>query len=107
MKDIEDHVVATVATQWRQLGNQLNVNQNSLDVLQHDYPNNCKECCSRMLADWLDQNTHENTTWEILIDAIHRLPTGMFYQATIIITQLARHRQQKCNLTYLMPYVAS
>ena len=81
MKDIEDHVVAAVATQWRQLGNQLKVNQNSLDILQHDYPNNCKECCSRMLADWLDQNTHENTTWEILIDAIHRLPTGMFYQA--------------------------
>ena len=90
MKDIEDHVVTTVATQWRQLGNQLNIDQNSLDILQHNYPNNCEECCSRMLADWLDQNTHEKTTWEILIDAIHRLPTGtLLYQATIIVTQFS------------------
>ena len=82
MKDIEDHVVTPVATQWRQLGSQLNIDQNSLDILQHNYPNDCEECCSRMLDDWLDQNTHENTTREILIDAIHRLPTGMFNQVT-------------------------
>ena len=84
MKDIEDHVVTIVATQWRHLGNQLNIDQNLLDILQHDYPNDCKECCSRMLDAWLQQNTHENTTWGILIDAIDRLPTGM-NQATIII----------------------
>ena len=88
MKDIEDHVVTSVATQWRWLGRQLNIDQNSLDILQHNYPNNCEECCSRMLADWLDQNTHENTTWEILIDAIHRLPTGTSLSShTIIVTQ--------------------
>ena len=77
MKDIEDYVVTVLATQWRQLGNQLNIDENSLDILQHDYPNDCKMCCSRMLADWLDQNTYKNTTWEILINAIHRLPTGI------------------------------
>ena len=77
MKDIEDHVVTRLATQWRQLGKQLNIDQNLLDILQHDYPNDCEECCSRMLDAWLQWNTHANTTWGILIDAIDRLPTGM------------------------------
>ena len=50
MKDIEDHVVTTVAIHWRQLGSHLNIDENSLDVLQHKYyRNDCEECCSRML----------------------------------------------------------
>ena len=77
MKDLEEHVVTRFATQWRQLGYLLNIDQNSLDILQHDYPNDCKECCSRMLDDWLQENTKEITTWEILINAIDILPTGM------------------------------
>ena len=73
MKDIEEHVVTRLATQWRQLGNQLNIDDNSLDILKHNFLNDCKECCSRMLDAWLQ----ENTTWEILINAIDKLPTGM------------------------------
>ena len=67
-------MVTRFATQWRQLGNQLNIDHNSLDILQHDFPNDCKECCSRMLDAWLQ----ENTTWEILINATDKLPTGMY-----------------------------
>ena len=77
MKDVEDHVVTRLATRWRQLGEHLNIDQNSLDILQHNYPNDCEECCSRMLADWLDQNTYENTTWGALIDAFDKVSTGM------------------------------
>ena len=77
IKDIENYIATTLATQWRKLGEQLNIDQSSLAILQHNYPNDCEECCNRMLADWLEQNTHENTTWEILINAIDRLPTGI------------------------------
>ena len=77
MKDVEDHVVTRLATRWRQLGEHLNIDQNSLDILQHNYPNDCEECCSRMLADWLDKNTHENTTWGALIDAVDKVLRGM------------------------------
>ena len=73
MKDLEEHVVTRLATQWRQLGYLLNIDQNSLDILQHDYPNDCKVCCSKMLDDWLQENTKEITTWEILINAIDRM----------------------------------
>ena len=76
MKDIEEHVVPCLAIHWRQLGKFLNIDQNSMDILQHDHPNNCKECCSRMLDDWLQENTQVDTTWEILIIAIDKLSTG-------------------------------
>ena len=76
MKDIEEHVVPSLAAHWRQLGKHLNIDQNSMDILQHDHPNNCKECCSRMLDDWLQENTQVDTTWEILIIAIDKLPSG-------------------------------
>ena len=77
MKDIEDHVVTRFAKQWRQLGNLLNIDQNSMDNLEHNYPNDCEKCCSRMFEAWLQENTKENTTWEFLINAINKLPTGM------------------------------
>ena len=75
MKDIEDHVVPRFATLWKQLGSILNIDQNSMDILQYNHPNDCEECCSRMLDAWLQQNTQENKTWEILISAIDELPT--------------------------------
>ena len=76
MKDIEDHVVTRYATQWRQLGNLLNIDQNSLDKLQHNYPDDCEKCCSIMFEAWFQENTQEDKTWEILNTAINKLPTG-------------------------------
>ena len=63
--------------QWRQLGSLLKIDRNSMDILQRDYPDDCKKCCSRMFEAWLDENTQENKTWEILINALDKLPTGM------------------------------
>jgi len=83
MKDVEDYVVIKLATQWRELGNQLNIDENSLDILQKDYPNDCKKCCSKMLDDWLQQNTQGNTTWEILLNAIDKLPKGIKLSYTL------------------------
>ena len=76
MKDIENHVVTRWTPQWKQLGRQLNIDQHLLNIIQHDHGNDCVQCCSRMLEDWLEQNTHDNTTWEILINAIDRIPNN-------------------------------
>ena len=67
----------SLAIHWRQLGKHLNIDQNSMDILQYNYPNDCKECCSRLLDAWLQENTQKDTTWEILIKAIDKLPTGI------------------------------
>ena len=80
MKDIDDYVINRYAPQWKQLGRQLNIDQNLINILQHDHGNDCVECCTRMLEAWLEQNTYDDATWQILICAIDNLPidlTGM------------------------------
>jgi len=74
LKDIENLVVVRWAPQWRQLGRQLNIEEHQMNIIEHDHPKNCVECCSRMLSDWLEQNTCKDTTWEVLINAIDKLP---------------------------------
>ena len=81
MKDIDDYVVNRYAPQWKQLGRQLNIDQNLINILQHDHGNDCVECCTRMLEAWLEQNIYDDVTWEILIYVIDNLPidlTGMW-----------------------------
>ena len=70
MRDIENLVVTKWAPQWKKLGRQLNIDHHLLAIIQHDHSINCVECCSRMLDEWLQQNTSDNTTWEILLNAI-------------------------------------
>ena len=77
MKDIQDHVVTKWAPQWKQLGKELNVDQSLINIIQHDHGNDCVECCSRMLEAWLEQNTHDTTTWETLTEAIDNLPIDL------------------------------
>ena len=76
-KDIEDNVVIRCAPYWKQLGRHLKIDQCLLNIIQHDHGSDCVRCCSRMLEEWLQQNTYENATWEILIDAIDTLFNGI------------------------------
>ena len=62
---------------WKQLSKQLKIDQHLLNIIQHDCGNNCVDCCSRMLEAWLEQSTHDNATWEVLINAIDKLPIDL------------------------------
>ena len=33
---------------------QLNIEEHQMNIIEHDHPNNCEECCSKMLSDWLN-----------------------------------------------------
>ena len=77
MKDLENHVTTGYDPHWIQLGKQLNIDQCLLNIIQHDHGRDCVECCSRMLDTWLQENTHNNATWDILINAIDRLPNDL------------------------------
>ena len=77
MKDINDFVVINWAPQWKQLGRLLKIDQNSINILEHNHGNDCVKCCTRMLEAWQEENIVENTTWEILICAINNLPIDL------------------------------
>ena len=82
MKDINNYVVIKCAVNWKQLGENLNLNKDLLNIIEKDNPNCCEDCCSKMLGDWLDSNV--NASWKILLDAVsettsmsNRVPEGL------------------------------
>ena len=77
MKDINDHVVTKWAPQWKQLGRLLNIDEDLINIIQHDHSKSCEECCTRMFEAWLEQKTLEDVTWETLIKAINNLPIDL------------------------------
>ena len=70
MKDINNYVVIRCAANWKQLGENLNINEDLLNIIEKDNLNSCENCCSKMLGDWLDLNV--NASWEILLDAVSK-----------------------------------
>ena len=62
IKDIQNYVVPKWGSNWRQLGTQLNIDQNLMDIIEHDHPNDCVRCCSKMFSKWLDMNP--SASWE-------------------------------------------
>ena len=71
LKDIYNHVVPKYASKWRQLGTQLNIDQHLMDNIEHDHPNDCESCCSKMFSEWLDINPP--ASWEDIITAVDNL----------------------------------
>ena len=81
LKDINNYVVIKSAPNWKELGRNLSIDENLLNIIEKDNPNSCENCCSKMLNDWLDETPH--ASWGILLDAarkiqddLNRLPSG-------------------------------
>ena len=74
MKDLGNHVVPRWASKWKQLGTQLGICEESMEILSCNFPYNCERCCSEMLAKWLDLN--RDACWGDLIAAIDKLLHG-------------------------------
>ena len=77
LKDINNHIVPQWAPQWRQLGVELNLCDHVMNIIEHDHPNDSETCCSKMLTEWLDNNSA--ATWGDLNAAMDNLQSdGMF-----------------------------
>ena len=70
LKDIEDHVVIKCAPIWKRLGQNLDIDDDLLNIIEKDSPQDCVNCCSKMLHEWLD--TNPNASWGILLDAVNK-----------------------------------
>ena len=62
-------MVIKYAANWKQLGKNLNINEDLLNIIDNDYPH-CEDCCSKMLSDWLDFTPH--ASWETLLNAVDK-----------------------------------
>lgn len=70
LKDIDNFVVIQCATHWKQLGKNLGVREDLLEIIAFNNERDCESCCSKMLIEWLDSNP--NASWKILLNAIDK-----------------------------------
>lgn len=70
LQDIDNYVVIKCATNWKELGRNLNIHEDFLNIIEKDNPYNCENCCSKMLSDWLESTP--NASWAILLDAMDK-----------------------------------
>ena len=64
-------MVIKCATNWKQLGRNLDLDDDILNIIEKDYPHDCESCCSKMLLEWL--NLTPNTSWKTLNDAMDKI----------------------------------
>ena len=70
LEDLNDHVAVKFAANWKELGRNLNVGEDLLKIIENNYPQDCKECCSRMLSEWLQLTP--TATWGMLLEAVDK-----------------------------------
>ena len=62
------------ATCWKKLGRNLNIGEDLINIIEKDNPQNCEECCSKLLHDWLEVTP--DATWGILLEAADRVQSA-------------------------------
>ena len=59
------------ATNWKQLGRNLDLDDHLLNIIETNYPNDCESCCSKVLTEWLDLTP--DASWKILNYAVDKI----------------------------------
>ena len=71
-KDLSTHVVDSVATNWKALGEMLLnpdlVDKKQLEIIEENSPRDVKKCCKQMFTRWLETDT--SASWKKLIAAL-------------------------------------
>ena len=60
--------IKNYATKWRDIGLELNITSNNLDIIKTNNPNEVQERCRGMLKVWLDIDPE--ASWEKLLRAV-------------------------------------
>ena len=73
--DLQRDYVPKYAARWKDLGIQLSIDVNTLDVIavnKVNHPNFCQQCCLAMFQRWLEITPE--ASWDLLQKAIDDLP---------------------------------
>ena len=110
LKDLYDYVAVKCASNWKQLGSILSVSEDLLKIIEKDHPQNCEECCSRMLYDWLELTP--DATWGILLEAVDKVQSIQdnargIYVCTLILESVdyPHNNMSYHSLVYFHPII--
>jgi len=97
--ELQRRITPQHAPDWREIGVELGLTDSKLREIEVNYPRDVKECCNRMLSEWLKVDT--TASWEKLSTAIESpaVSGGLVssdrgnyysYMCTILICQLCK-----------------
>ena len=67
-KDLQRYITPNYATNWREIGIQLNLTNGDLSIIEEDNPHNVMKRCNAMLFKWLEMDN--SASWQKLFTAI-------------------------------------
>ena len=67
-KDLQRYVTPNYATNWKEIGIQLNLSNGDLSIIEVDNLHSVKKQCNAMLFKWLEVNS--SASWQKLLTAI-------------------------------------
>ena len=91
IKNIAELVIPNMAFTWYEMGIQLGVNQNELDIIKHDYQDS-KKACLKMFTEWLN-DTQAEKSWDTLLKSLHSHSVGQSSVANNLIKKLSNDSQ--------------
>ena len=68
LKELYKEFTPEYAVHWKRIGVFLDIPNGVLDIIEFEHFGNCRECCDRMLATWLDVDV--NASWRKLNSAL-------------------------------------
>ena len=75
LEDLCNLVTPVYACHWRVIGARLNIPNNALENIDHDFHSRAEECCNAMWEKWLNINHH--VYWDKVIKAVADLSIGL------------------------------
>jgi len=93
--------VIKYATIWKQLGKNLKINENLLNIIEKDNPFSCENCCSKMLSEWLD--LIPEASWGMLLDAVKKLQDKLSTTAGHAVDKLPDTVENLCIAANKLP----
>ena len=85
MKDLNRYVVKKYATDWKDVGLELEIEINDLKIIEKDHPQDCVACFQETLNKWLKLTP--NATWrslEVALDNVKKYPADNMYGKDIM-----------------------
>ena len=75
MKDLNRYVIRKYASDWSDIGIELGLELNVLDIIEKDHPLRSVTCFQKSLDKWLKLNTND-ATWRTLEVALTNVSRG-------------------------------
>ena len=112
MKDLNRYIVRKHATDWYDIGIELDLELDILDIIKEDNPQQSVACFQKTLNKWLKLNS-ENVAWktlEVALTNVHRIKLGLdpvddVYKGSDPVDDTDGMVVHKLNISYIHMYI--